>query len=169
MADLGFGDFINALVGGGQLAAGISQLIGGNPTKTTKNIPSKQSPLEQQLLNTTGLGQQIGLWATGYGRQPTQEEAMRQQFSQQLTNAISGRVGGWGNLNMGGQQQQQQGGGLSDRAGLLSLIQQRMGGSAGGGAQQTAQQAPLGTPGNAQGQSQQFQQILQKLGLNIAS
>ena len=168
MADLGFGDFINALVGGGQLAAGISQLIGGNPKTTVNRTPSRQSPLEQQLLNTTGLGQQIGLHATGYGRPPTPEEAMRQQFSQQLTNAISGRVGGWGNLNMGGQQQQQ-GGGLSDRAGLLSLIQQRIGGTAGGGAQQTAQQAPLGTPGNSQGQSQQFQQILQKLGLNIAS
>ena len=167
MADLGFGDFINALVGGGQLAAGISQLIGGQPKTTVTRATARQSPLEQQLLATTGIGQQIGLNATGYGRAPTQEEAMRQQFSQQLINAMSGRVGGWGQLNMGGGGTGTPSGGIRDRTGLLSMIQQRIGGTAPPG--QTAQQAPLGTPGSTTGQSQQFQQILQKLGLNTTS
>jgi len=170
MAELGFGDLINALAGGVNVASGIANLFGANKNTKTLQV-SRQSDLERRLLETAGIGQQIGLDAIGYAagpngayrRQPTQEEAMRQQFSNQLVNAISGRVGGWGQLNMGGGQQtgapqggSQQGGGLRDRQSLVNAIQQRMGTS----------NAPAGTP---PGISQQLQQILQQLGLNTTS
>ena len=157
MADFGFGDILQGLASGVNIASGISNLFGGNQQSaksTRRNNPS----LQRQLLETAGIGQQIGLDAIGYAsgpfgaykRMPTQEEAMRQQFSNQLTNAISGRVGGAGQLNMG------QRGGLRDRQSLINAVQERMG--AGG-------QVGGGTAGAANPQAQLIA-LLQKLGLN---
>jgi len=158
MADFGFGDILKTLASGINVASGISNFFGGNSQTTTANRPMRQSSLEQKLLETAGMGQQIGMDAMGYAsgpfgaykRMPTQDEFMRQQFSRQLTNAISGRVGGAGQLNMG------QSGGLRDRQSLVNMIQERMG--AGG-------QVGGGTAGQANPQAQLIA-LLQKLGLN---
>ena len=157
MADFGFGDILQGLASGVNIASGISNLFGGNQ-QTARSTRRNNPSLQQKLLETAGLGQQIGLDAIGYAsgpfgayrRMPTQEEAMRQQFSNQLTNAISQRVGGAGQLNMG------QGGGLRDRQSLVNAIQERMG--AGG-------QVDGGTAGAANPQAQLIA-LLQKLGPN---
>ena len=155
-----FGDILGGLANGVNIASGIASLFGGGNKQTTRvNRASPQSELERRLLETAGMGQQIGLDAMGYAagpfgayrRQPTQDEFMRQQFSRQLTNAISNRVGGWGQLNLGQQ------GGLRDRQSLVNAIQERMGGmpqisGTGGGNQQA-----------------QLLALLQKMGLNRAS
>ena len=160
--DFGFEDIIKGIAGGINVASGIANLFGGNSNSRNVNRPMRQSSLEQKLLETAGMGQQIGLDAMGYAagpfgayrRPPTADEFMRQQFSRQLTNAISGRVGGAGQLNMGGQGGV--GGGLRDRQSLVNMIQERMGagGQIGGGTV------------NGANPSQQLVELLQKLGLN---
>ena len=161
MADFGFGDILQTLASGINVASGINNLFNGN-SQSSKTSRRGDKSLQQKLLETAGIGQQIGLDAIGYAsgpfgayrRMPTQAEAMRSQLSNQIMSGLSSRMGGGGGM-MGMMGQQGGGGGAMDRQSLVNLITERMGsgGQTGGGNPQQAQLIAL----------------LQKLGLNRTS
>ena len=162
MAEFGFGDILQGLASGINIASGINNLFNGNKQSATSTRRNNSS-LQQKLLESAGMAQQIGMDAIGYAagpfgayrRMPTQAEAMRSQLSNQMMAGLSGRMGGPGMFGQSGQPS----GGLRDRQSLVNMIQERMG--AGG-------QVGGGTAGAANPQAQLIA-LLQKLGLNATS
>jgi len=162
MAEFGFGDILQTLASGINVATGINNLFSGN-SQSSKTSRRGDRSLQQKLLESAGMAQQIGMDAIGYAagpfgayrRMPTQAEAMRSQLSNQIMSGLSSRMGGGGMMGMVGQQGGG-GGGLRDRQSLVNLITERMGsgGQVGGG-----------TTG-ANGINPQLIALLQKLGLN---